>query len=80
MQIHIGVWDHEHGTDVSAHRSTEGLEKWRQEIVQDNWEEHFQDEEMPADPSEAADRYFELMGDRIDRWQWFEERTVEIGD
>lgn len=60
--IHIAVWEHKHGTHTRAFLTEEGMKKWKRQIAAEWWATEIPDEEMPADPDEAAERYFELMG------------------
>lgn len=76
--ITIATFQHKHGSDVRAFATKELAETWRQEIAADNWDGG-PNEDMPADPREAADRYFEFGNDIGDEFFSTEECEVEGG-
>lgn len=70
--IHIAVWEHKDGsTNTRAFLTEAGVQKWKEQIAAEWWETEIPDEEMPDVPAEAADRYFELMGEVGGRNEYF---------
>lgn len=64
MRVFVTVYEHRHGTDVYAFATAQRAELERQRIASEWWSDVFGDgEEMPDDPSEAADIYFDTVTD-----------------
>jgi hypothetical protein len=58
------IIEHNHGTDVTVHRSREGALAKVDQFVSDWWDtEMGEDEPMPEDPAAARQAYFEAVGD-----------------
>lgn len=57
------VIDHNHGTDVTIHRTHEGALAQVDQFVSDWWADEMGDEPMPEDPAAARTYYFENVGD-----------------
>ncbi len=76
--IQVAIYTHRHGDDVGAFQTVVGAEEWRQTIAADFWADEVDDTAMPTDPKLAADEYFEIMGSRASKGEFFEVRPVEL--
>ena len=76
--VYVIVWTHRHGEDISVFASEAGAENYRQETAADQWDEEMGDDVKPDEPKMAADAYFEVMGEREDRAEYFEVYTKTI--
>lgn len=63
MKVWVAVFEHQYGSDLSAFKTFEGAERWRQQIAEEWWEKEFPGTPKPDEPKACADEYF----DRIDR-------------
>ena len=66
MQVHVFVFEHRHGTDVSVHRSEELAIESAAAIAREWWDEARErdptlPERPPSSDTEAVDRYFEAQ-------------------
>lgn len=76
MKVWLTKYEHKHGTDLSVY-ATEALAlAAKATIAAQWWEQELVDEPYPEDPAEAAELYFEKMGER-DNGEWF---TIEEHD
>lgn len=57
------VIDHNHGTDVTIHRTHEGALAKVDQFVDDWWADEMGDEPKPDDAAEARQAYFENVED-----------------
>lgn len=71
MQVHVLVFEHEHGSDVSVHTSPAGARNKAAAIARQGWEEARQKgtrpelpEESPANDSDAIALYFQAQEER----------------
>jgi hypothetical protein len=77
-QVVVAIWEsNEHGIESRVFMSDAGAEGWRQEIAECWWEQEMEGKEMPDDPAEAADAYFEHMGERGFNGEYF---TTQLRD
>lgn len=73
--VFVGVYENKYGTDIRVFRTREGVEKWKDSIADENWENEFPDDPRPdADIGEA---YFDLMNDYGEEWFSLHEVVVE---
>ncbi len=75
-KVEVAIWDHRHGTEVSVFTDEAGVEAYRQQTAEENWDDEMDGQEMPKDPKEAADAYFDEMRDRGE--EYFSHQSSEI--
>lgn len=59
--VYVTTFEHKHGRDVSVYATADLAEMERQRIAADWWEEELSGADMPEDPRQAADSYFESV-------------------
>lgn len=74
MNVFVALYRHAYGCEVCAFGRIAEAEEWRQEIAKEWWDKEVPEEDMPADPAEAADRYFEVVA-----FESFRVHEVELG-
>lgn len=77
--VFVAVHEDKFGTNVSVYATADLAEQARQEIAAENWEDDMDDKEMPSDPAEAADAYFDEMMKRFDPGSYYVEQHTIIG-
>lgn len=60
MKVFVALYRHAYGCEVRAFDRFGKAEEWRQELAKEWWDKEVP-EDMPADPAEAADCYFEVV-------------------
>lgn len=79
-KVWVARWDHKHGDHIRVFLSYHEAMRWRADIALEWWAEEM-DEGIPrpTDDHELADRYFEIMGERSSKAEYFGCTEVEIG-
>jgi hypothetical protein len=57
--VHVGLVKHNHGTDVFVGWDEDALYAALYEYVSQWWDDFCDDEDIPADPKVAVERYFD---------------------
>jgi hypothetical protein len=70
--IWLGVYEHRHGTDISAYATEAAAQAGREALAREMWEDELPDEPMPA--ADVAGAYFDLVSEH----EWFEIRVVSL--
>ncbi|MCK1577823.1 hypothetical protein IVB09_41275 [Bradyrhizobium sp. 174] len=76
-QIFVAIFETRHGDETRAYHSLDTARAWRREVAAENWASRMPDDEVrPADAQEAADVYFERVGEM--RGDFFRIEELEI--
>ena len=73
MKVHVCIYEHRAGLNVSVHATKELAAEARRETAEEWWEEEMKDAPKPEDRDEAADLYFATVVEAF----YIEEREVE---
>lgn len=66
MKVHVVIYEHRHGTSVSAYSTAEAAEQARLDIAANWWDTEIATHHpKPTDPKELADVYFEIIDDEL---------------
>lgn len=64
MRVHVAIFSHKHGQDVSVFADAQGAEQARRDIAADWWDKEVKNREpKPKDEKELADRYYAITGE-----------------
>jgi hypothetical protein len=77
--VYVTTWSHRHGSDIAVFKTEKGAELYRQEIALDQWKNEIGDIiPLPSTPVEVANTYFEEMGGRCSRSEYFETNVTRV--
>jgi hypothetical protein len=68
MKIFVATYNHKYGTDVRAFRTSEGADKWRIEIANEEWRHVFRNKQKPDDKERMSQVYWDYMSDYGDEY------------
>ncbi|WP_454629577.1 hypothetical protein [Bradyrhizobium cenepequi] len=71
----VAIYETRHGDETRLYASSDDARAWRNQIAGENWAARM-DDEKPADPTEAADAYFERVGEM--RGDFFRIEELEV--
>lgn len=78
--VFVARWEHRHGDHTRVFLTEGAAHQWKAAIAHEWWDEEIaHTEPRPVGYLELADRYFEIMGERSSKAEYFSVSEVEIG-